>query len=379
MRGNFAGAWDVIQQGGKDAFHGVADAATSESGLAKITPFLDRLRDGAAGADQKTADLAATFEKTNAAALRAKAGVTELSEAEAKLQEQAQKIIDQQALQADPGLKYEREVQVLRDANAQKLIADGEYHTARETLEQQAENARGERRQREIDALLDKNTQLRQLNDVFYSEEIEANNAKLEKLLAQEASGSDRALKIRVRLAAEEKKIDQQRLQGVQGFLGAVAGTFDKHTAAYKVSATAKALISALLGAQQAATAVSSIPFVGPVLAGAAYAAFLAQGIATVAKINGVNLATGLTEVPPGFPSDSFPANLTSGERVVNVSQNSDLVGMIDEFRGVRPLLAAILAKLDDLAVRPIIGVMDGDVLFRSVDNRLRDGRAFAA
>lgn len=34
---------------------------------------------------------------------------------------------------------------------------------------------------------------------------------------------------------------------------------------------------------------------------------------------------TGLTEVPQGFPNDSFPANLTSGERVVDAETNQDL------------------------------------------------------
>lgn len=38
-----------------------------------------------------------------------------------------------------------------------------------------------------------------------------------------------------------------------------------------------------------------------------------------------LGFASGLTEVPPGFPNDNFPANLTSGERVVDADTNRDL------------------------------------------------------
>lgn len=41
--------------------------------------------------------------------------------------------------------------------------------------------------------------------------------------------------------------------------------------------------------------------------------------------LGGFGFARGITEVPSGFPNDTFPARLTSGERVVDTAANSDL------------------------------------------------------
>ena len=42
-------------------------------------------------------------------------------------------------------------------------------------------------------------------------------------------------------------------------------------------------------------------------------------------KAIGIGAASGLTEVPPGYPNDTFAARLSSGERVVDPKTNSDL------------------------------------------------------
>jgi hypothetical protein len=56
--------------------------------------------------------------------------------------------------------------------------------------------------------------------------------------------------------------------------------------------------------------------------------------------------ARGLTEVPVGFPNDSYPARLTSGERVVDAQTNRDLKAFLANKGDDTALLAQILAAL---------------------------------
>jgi len=62
----------------------------------------------------------------------------------------------------------------------------------------------------------------------------------------------------------------------------------------------------------------------------------------------GIGAATGITEVPPGFPNDTFPARLTSGERVVPAKTNQDLIEFLDGGgdNGKLDTIAALLAQI---------------------------------
>lgn len=79
--------------------------------------------------------------------------------------------------------------------------------------------------------------------------------------------------------------------------LGIIAGEasqlFDESTGAYKILASASTLIGTYAAAQKAYESLVGIPFAGPGLAAAAAAVAVAQGLARVAAINGVQFAEG--------------------------------------------------------------------------------------
>lgn len=95
------------------------------------------------------------------------------------------------------------------------------------------------------------------------------------------------------------------------GDLSAVA--FGESSAAFKVLATGSVIISSIMAAQ-AAIAPPPLGY-GPIVGPLAVAGIIASGLANVAKINGIGMEAGGI-VPAGYPNDSYPAMLTSGERV---------------------------------------------------------------
>jgi hypothetical protein len=84
-----------------------------------------------------------------------------------------------------------------------------------------------------------------------------------------------------------KKQLDAQSLSNTASVLGQASTLFKENTMAYKVTATAEAVINTYLGATKA---LSQFGFpLGPIFA----AIMVAQGLMTVAKINGVKLAQG--------------------------------------------------------------------------------------
>ncbi len=95
----------------------------------------------------------------------------------------------------------------------------------------------------------------------------------------------------------KRQQIDEQnnklKLDSTKNTLGAVASLFDEQSEEYKALASAQAAIDTYQSATAAYKAVVGVPYVGPVLAGLAAAAATAQGLATIAKINGVTFEDG--------------------------------------------------------------------------------------
>lgn len=118
-------------------------------------------------------------------------------------------------------------------------------------------------------------------------------------------------------------------------------------------------------------------PPLGFVFAGIAATAMAAQA----AAIAGVPLATGGT-IPGGFPNDTFPARLTSGERVVNVAENRDLTSFLSNQNGqdsgnVENLLGEIISRLDKLENTTVVNIGNKEIT-RVVNEAIRSGRALA-
>lgn len=91
-----------------------------------------------------------------------------------------------------------------------------------------------------------------------------------------------------------------------------------------------------------------------------------------------IGLASGIKEVPAGFPNDSFPAMLTSGERVVSVPQNRDLTQFLDNpaphLDGAGAADDRVVALLSQIASQMAKGNAQG---MASVELKI-DGRTLA-
>lgn len=126
-------------------------------------------------------------------------------------------------------------------------------------------------------------------------------------------------------------------------------------------------------------------PPLGFTFAGIAATAMAAQA----AQIAGVALASGLTQVPNGFPNDTFPARLTSGERVVNVEQNKDLTSFLkqkdtskqdetnDLLESQNQVLTALLDAFMSKESTTVVNIGNREIV-REVRNGLRAGRSLA-
>jgi hypothetical protein len=86
---------------------------------------------------------------------------------------------------------------------------------------------------------------------------------------------------------------DQQAIDAAANIAGQAASLFDEQTGAFKIFATAQTLISTYSSATKAFDSLAGIPLIGPGLGAAAAALAVAQGLANVARINGVEFAEG--------------------------------------------------------------------------------------
>jgi hypothetical protein len=109
------------------------------------------------------------------------------------------------------------------------------------------------------------------------------------------------------------------------------------------------------------------------VLGGIAAAAAVAAGFARVRAIQGTPLAEG-GEVPGGFPNDSFPARLTSGETVVNRDTTSQLKDFLGSNSANRDILASIDTKLSRLSMATVVNIGNKTII-DEVRSGLNDGR----
>jgi hypothetical protein len=117
------------------------------------------------------------------------------------------------------------------------------------------------------------------------------------------------------------------------------------------------------VGGSNNAGPLGKIPVVGPIISGAI------GGIKKIFKFaDGGSIYA--KQVPSGFPSDSFPARLTSGELVVDRSTAYKLKEFLDDPRMTQPssdngLSTALLSQIASLLARPM--TVESDV---SLDER---------
>ena len=276
-----------------------------------------------------------------------------------------------------------------------KVIADSQKeveiaNTKFQTLDQQAEARKGlaaaqaeeeqiktqEKLAAEINQLITHNENLKAIDANRYSEQIKATEAQIALKTSKLQQGSQKEIEIERKLTEMKRAELNARLNQSQTFFGNLATltqTANKDLFAIgKVAALAQASIAT---AQAVLNALAVPPY--PVGLALAISAGIA-GAVQIAKISSTNLATGITEVPKGFPNDGFAANLSSGERVVSVNQNMDLKSFMEENQGSKSILLSIADKLDAALIRPIIVEIEGKAVFTAVNDQLQGGRAFA-
>ena len=266
------------------------------------------------------------------------------------------------------GDKLDQDLKTIQDAFAQQLITRQQFLEAQAQLDQQIlerdllkETERAERAEQElekdIERLRRRNELLKEIDDEQNAAEIARNQQLIDAKVKQAEKGSDLELKLKAQQVRKERELDQQRLEASSQFFGNLSSlqrTGSRNLFEIgKAAAVAGALIDGFAAVQKA-LASAPPPF--------NFALAASVGVRTAVQVDGIrgttfNAQTGLTEVPPGFPNDSFPANLTSGERVVSAPQNEDLKQFLRDNSENTTLLQSILGRLSSLEMAVTVNI----------------------
>lgn len=343
----------------------------------KAQEIADRIRSAAKNAENSQGDFNKSLLATNDAALEAAQGTRKLTQEEKKLQDQAKSLIEtieQKSTSRED--QIEKDLEILDEAFEQRLIKEKEFNEARNELKQEQETIETQRLESEADRLLQQNERLRTIQDGFNQQEVAENARKLDEILQDERLSAAKRREIQKKLTAFQVQQNNERLQATSTFFSGFAALArqggEETFRAFKALSTASAIIDGIAAVQKT---LASVPFPFNVIAAAGIAAKTA---ANVSAIQSQNLQSGIDEVPPGFPNDTFRANLTSGERVVPAETNKDLKGFLSEQVGVKDLLASINNKLSMSLNRPMSIQIDGREVFRAIQEQQEAGRSLA-
>lgn len=341
-----------------------------------IGRFADSILEVGDSADKTLATAAASGESLRNSYSAATNAANNLTAAQIQLQNEAQKIIQQQQTAATSETeRLQAQLETLREAKEQELIIEQEFQEAKFQIEERIREASEQRAVEQIDKLIARNEQLLQINDAFAQEEIRQNDKKIQDILLDEQVSAQKRLEIERQLAAGKQRLQQQQLAAVGSFFGAVADAAalggEKAFKASKAFAIVEATIQGILAVQRALASVPP-PF--------GFIQAAAVGVAT-----GVNVAKIAAQQPPGFQqgidsvpgtgfSDNFPATLAPGERVVPRRTNEDLTQFLQEQAGVKNILQSINQKLGNLqsGVRVDVG---GETIIDTINRELDAGR----
>lgn len=137
-----------------------------------------------------------------------------------------------------------------------------------------------------------------------------------------------------------------------------------------KAAAISEAIINGIVSVTQAIRTPPGPPLTIPF--------GIAAGVAAAVQVQKIasqqfQAERGLTEVPGGFPNDSFPAALTSGERVVSAEQNRDLKQFLESNTGLSSRIDALIQS--QMGSRPIVVQVDGSTILDVVQEQVDSGR----
>jgi hypothetical protein len=283
---------------------------------------------------------------TGAAAKKEELGTRSDPVAAAKAELKARKELTD-ALDNLDSSENEKAIAAVESAYQQRKINDLDYFKSYEKLlAEKVENERQaaletaglayDEQLREIDTLnvtAPQKAALKEKADSTYNAKVEAINA----------TSTAKQIQNETKAREAHKAILAQRLDGTRNAFELMAQASEvfgkKGLIAYRVTASAAALIATYQNATQAYGAVVGIPYVGPALAIAAAAAAVVAGLANVAKINSISFAEG--GIVPGAPSavDNRVANVATGELIISAASTSALIGTVG-MGGISKLLS---------------------------------------
>lgn len=219
--------------------------------------------------------------------------------------------------------------------------------------------------------LFQRNEALKKADDEESKKTIAANNAKITAILNSNRLSDRAKLDLQAKTAEVSRQIDEQRAREQMDTLTRIATLGNAKTKELAVVGKASAIALATIDTYKGANkALGSVPFPFNF---AAAAAVIAAGLVNVSNIVGTPLATGITEVPAGFQNDTFPARLTSGERVVSAPQNRDLTEFLAGSTGLTSKLDQLIVVLSENN-RTVVNIGGREVI-NAIQSELDSGR----
>ena len=249
---------------------------------------------------------------------------------------------------------------------AQKLIDDAADAIRNEEI-----------RTREGDKLVDQyqkdSDQLRAIDAIKNADKIAGNNTAIQALVDANKVSAAKIKEINNKAELDEIARKKRILQATTDSLNVISTLQQAKSKELQVIGKAAAIAQATINGFQAVTAALTIPPpLGFILAGLVATASAVQ----VAKIAGVELATGLSEVPPGFNNDTFSARLSSGERVVSAPQNQDLKTFLNDSNGLGEKLDRLIALQSRPAMTSVS--IGGKELMNIIQDQIDSGRSLS-
>jgi hypothetical protein len=336
-----------------------ATASAFDTTRKKIEEFQERIKASGEESSKSQELLNMKLIEQSKAAAAAAANVNTLTKEQIALGAAGAQLAQQLGATGTLADQVKADTVALQEAREAQLITDEEFFQRRQALLAEDFAARQQL--------------LQEAKDQELITEQQFNDASL---ASQQKLTADIAKNEMARTAFEEKEA-QRRLNAQKEALGGIATLQSSNNKTLfnigKAAALAQATIDGISSIQKTAAAFPfpfNIPFV------AAATAAQAANIAKIASAKPPGLQGGIDEVPPGFNNDTFPALLSSGERVVPAQTNQDLTSFLAGNSAQTPLLESINNKLDNLgAVTVNVG---GEQITEVVRRELESGGTLA-
>jgi hypothetical protein len=257
-------------------------------------------------------------------------------------------------------------------ARAERELANNENYFA--TLDMRLESTMeflANKLQAEMDAL---DVEQKLIEDQIARDGVAREN-QLKAIENIEKRKADTVRKFNIQTRKEEELTAKQKLDNTKSSLDTISGLMREQNGTLFAIGKAAALANATIYGYEAIAKAWAIggPFGAPLAALVAVAT--AANIARIAATQPPKFARGITEIPAGFGGDSFPAMLTSGERVVPASSNEDLKAFLSESMGSKEILVQIANRLDRLEHQTVVNI-GGREIMNEIRSSISEGRS---